>query len=121
MKKLGRITSTFLAALIGGISVIAGSRVLLNIDSPNYQVLEWLVIYNVLLGLASLFVAFKLWKMANYKLTAIILFSHFTVLILLSTIFKKVVAVDSIKAMSFRMAIWSVILLITYLRTRNEH
>ncbi len=117
MANLGKIISTFLAALIGGISVIAGSRVLLTIDTPSYQVLDWLVVYNILLGLASLFVAFKLWKGTNSIWPSAILISHLAILVLLVTLFKETVAIDSIKAMSFRTAIWSVILLITYLRT----
>lgn len=120
MTNLGKITSTFLAALIGGISVVAGSRVLLSLNTPNYQVLGWLVIYNVLLGLVSLFVAFKIWKQPNYKWPLLVLVSHLTILLLLVTLFKEAVAIDSIKAMSFRSAIWSVILLITYLPTLNE-
>ena len=121
MANLGRIISTFLAALIGGISVIAGTRVLLNIDTPGYQVLDWLVVYNILLGLVSLYVAFSLWKKPNYKLPARVLLIHFTVLVLLVTLYRDTAARDSIRAMSFRSAIWTVILLITYLRTRNEN
>jgi len=121
MANSGRITSTFLAALIGGLSVLAGGGVLLNITVPNYQFLEWLVVYNVLLGAASLFVAFKLWQVANYKLPAVILISHSIVLALLLTVFVREVAGESLKAMSFRILIWTTILLLTYFRTRNEN
>jgi len=121
MANLGRIVSAFLATLIGGLSVIAGSSVLLKITTPNYQVLEWLVIYNVVLGVASLFVAFKLWKQADYKMPAAILISHLLVLTILLTAFTDTVAADSLQAMTFRILIWSVILLITYVRNRNEN
>ncbi|MCF6352353.1 MAG: hypothetical protein L3J06_05020 [Cyclobacteriaceae bacterium] len=121
MANLGKITSTFLAALIGGLSVLAGGSVLLKITVPNYQFLEWLVVYNVVLGGASLFVAFKLWQAANYKLPTAIFISHITVFVLLLTVFFKEVASDSLRAMSFRMLVWSVILLIIYLRNKNEN
>ncbi len=121
MANLGKITSTFLAALIGGLSVLAGGSVLLNITTPSYQFLEWLVVYNVVLGAASLFVAFKLWHQANYKLPAVIFISHLLVLALLLTVFVTETAGDSLRAMTFRILIWSIVLLITYLRNRNEN
>ncbi len=121
MANLGKIISTFLAALIGGLSVLAGGSVLVNITAPNYQFLEWLVVYNVVLGLASLLVAFKLWQAANYKLPAAILISHIATLALLLTVFSKEVAGESLRAMSFRMLIWTIVLFITYLRNKNEN
>ncbi len=121
MANLGRIVSVFLAALIGGLSLLAGSSVLLKITAPNYQVLEWLVIYNVVLGVASLFVAFKLWHQVDYRKPSAILMSHLLVLAILLIGFTDTVAPDSLQAMTFRVLIWSVILLITYVRNRNEN
>ncbi len=121
MANLGRIVSAFLAALIGGLSVIAGSSILLKITAPNYQVLEWLVVYNVVLGIASLFIAYILWKQPEYKGPTAILMSHLLVLSILLTVFFDTVAPESLQAMTFRILIWSAVLSITYLRNRNEN
>ncbi|MDO9594721.1 MAG: hypothetical protein Q7J19_06980, partial [Lutibacter sp.] len=42
--------AVILAVLIGGMSVISGCLVLLNYKIPDYTVLNWLVIYNVIFG-----------------------------------------------------------------------
>jgi len=119
MANFGKIISTFLAALIGGLSVLAGGSVLLNITTPNYQFLEWLVVYNVVLGAASLFVAFKLWTSTNVELPVFVLTSHILTLALLLTVFADVVAVDSLRAMSFRIIIWGGIVSINYLKKQK--
>ena len=121
MKNLSKIVATILATLIGIMSVISGSRVLLSIDVPDYPVMPWLVSYNVLLGLLSLLAAYFIWSRHKYALTlnATIILSHSSVLLLLLTIFRGVAAVDSVKAMTFRMVVWTVILLLTYIKRKK--
>ncbi|MDO9137538.1 MAG: hypothetical protein Q7U21_06915, partial [Lutibacter sp.] len=50
--------AAILALLIGGMSVVSGSKVLLGIDIKDYTVLNWLVIYNVIFGAISILVAY---------------------------------------------------------------
>ncbi|RLD24743.1 MAG: hypothetical protein DRI71_01625 [Bacteroidetes bacterium] len=122
MKNISKIVATILAAFIGTMSVIAGIRVLLGIDVPDYHVMTWLVAYNVLLGVFSLAVAYLIWSRHKYALTsnAAVILSHSAVLLLLLTMFRGVAAVDSVKAMTFRIVVWTIILLFTYKSGKNE-
>lgn len=112
--KLMHKTAAILALLIGGISVIAGSKVLLGLDVKNYTVFNCLIIYNIILGIISMIVAFLIWKnlKSSKKMTITILASHTLVLTYLY-FFSEAVALESIKAMSFRVSIWIVIYLLT--------
>lgn len=53
------IIATIVASLIGILSVFSGSMVLLGLRSVDYRVLDWLVIYNVALGIISILVAYQ--------------------------------------------------------------
>lgn len=112
MKHLSKIAS-ILAFLIGIMSIIAGSKVLLEIDTKNYTVLNWLVIYNVFFGFLSIVAAYLIWskKMISKKTIIFILASHGLLLLYLYFINLNV-ASESIKAMLFRTGIWILILIL---------
>ena len=107
--------AAILALLIGIMSVISGSKVLLGIDIKDYTVLNWLVIYNVIYGAISILVAYFIWKNKSIakKIIVFILASHTFITIYLY-FFNESVALESIKAMSFRIGIWILIYLLTY-------
>lgn len=109
MKILKKIAA-ILALFIGVMSVFAGSKVLLGIDSKDYTVLTWLVSYNVILGIISIITAYFIWKgiSKGKNLTLFILIMHFMVFLYLK-FFSDNVAMDSIKAMIFRTSIWLLI------------
>jgi len=112
MKKI----ASALALLIGAMSVFAGSKVLLGIDTKDYNILSWLVYYNVIFGLLSIITAYLIWS-AKEKRKAFILFilsMHFIVFIYLQ-FFSDVAASESIKAMIFRTSIWVLIAVLTIL------
>lgn len=104
-----------IAFLIGLMSVVAGSRVLIGISTPDYHVLDWLVAYNVILGLLSIVVSFLIWKKYRRAFAASLLIaaSHITVFVLLITVFNEITAAESIKAMIFRIVVWSVIIMLS--------
>src|SRR5690606_10823992 len=110
------IIATILAILIGILSVISGSMVLLGLRSVDYRVLDWLVVYNVTLGIISILVAYQIGKQHNRSKLMImtILLLHFLVLVYLY-FFNDMVAVESIKAMAFRVGIWAAILILVLL------
>jgi len=110
LKKIAAI----LALLIGVLSVFAGSKVLFGIDSKDYNVLIWLVSYNVFFGFISIITAYFIWKglTKGKNLTLFILTMHFMVFIYLNFI-SKTVAMESIKAMIFRTGIWIIIALLS--------
>lgn len=107
--------AAILALLIGIMSVISGSMVLLNYNIPSYDVLNWLVIYNVILGGISIVAAILIWKKNKYtrKTILAILISHLLVFLYLYFLSQEV-ASESIKAMGFRVSVWTVIFLLTY-------
>jgi uncharacterized membrane protein YozB (DUF420 family) len=96
-------------------SVISGSMVLLNYNIPNYNVLNWLVIYNIILGGISIVAAILIWKnnKSARKIILVILISHLLVFLYLYFLSHEV-ALESIKAMGFRVSVWTVIFLLTY-------
>ncbi len=109
MKILKKIAA-ILALFIGVMSVFAGSKVLLGIDSKDHTVLTWLVSYNVILGVISIITAYFIWKEISKgkNLTLFILIMHFMIFLYLK-FFSDTVASDSIKAMIFRTGIWLLI------------
>lgn len=120
MKNLHKIASV-LALLIGAMSVFAGSKVLLGIDAKDYDVLTWLVQYNVIVGAISIITAYLLWKKSFFskKIVFPILSAH-VIIALYLIFFNESVASESIKAMTFRISIWVVISILTLLTFNSK-
>jgi hypothetical protein len=120
MKNLYKIAA-ILALFIGGISIVAGSKVLLGIDVKDYTVLSGLVIYNVIFGAISIAVAYLIWKNKPFAQKAIVfvLAAH-TFVALNLYFFSETVASESLKAMSFRISIWIVIYLLTFKKFKQR-
>ncbi len=113
MKILKKIAA-FLALFIGLMSVFSGSKVLLGIDTKDYTILTWLISYNVIFGIISIFTAYLIWR-DNEKSKSLILFilaMHFIVFVYLKY-FSETVASESIKAMIFRTSIWILIAILS--------
>ena len=109
MKILKKI-ATVLALFIGVMSVFAGSKVLLGIDTKDYTILTWLLVYNIIIGFVSILAFYMMWK-NNYKannLITFILTLHLLVLLYLNFISGSA-AHESKMAMVFRTVIWLVI------------
>ncbi|MBL4568388.1 MAG: hypothetical protein JKY69_01545 [Flavobacteriaceae bacterium] len=103
-------TAAILALLLGLMSVFAGSKVLLEIDAKDYNILVWLVTYNVIFGAISIVVANFIWK-NKAKAKSLILFvlaMHFAVFMYLKFV-SLTIAHESIKAMLFRTSAWILI------------
>ena len=108
--------ASIIALIIGLMSIFAGSKVLLGIDFKNYNVLVWLVSYNVIFGFISVAVSYLIWS-NNKKATMLTLFilsMHFVVFLYLKFI-STIAASESIKAMTFRTGIWIIIAILTIL------
>ena len=108
--------AAFIALFIGAMSIFAGTKVLLGIDTKSYPILIWLLVYNVFFGLISIVVAFLILKSNKFgKLaTYFVLGSHFVVFLYLKFI-SETVASESIKAMLFRTSIWIIIVVLSVL------
>lgn len=117
MKNNTNKLASVLAAIIGGMAIFAGGKVLLGID-PNYYVINWVPVYNYTVGLLTVFItAVMIWRNSKYAMPMVIgtLSAHLMVMVLLQTAFRDVVAPESIQAMTVRIIVWTVILVLSLL------
>lgn len=115
-------TAAVLAAIIGLMAVVAGAQVLLGRD-PGYYVIGWLPVYNFILGLVSLFGAGILLARRSrfaFVVSGLVFGAHAFVMVMLQTIYRDVVALDSIVAMSIRLIVWGVILGLVFAARRKD-
>jgi hypothetical protein len=111
-----------LAVIIGLMAVFAGGKVLVGI-LPDYNVINWLPIYNFSAGLISATgAAFLIWKKSRYGLAAAaaVLGAHISVMLVLLTAYAEVVAIDSLTAMTLRISVWTVILALLLIERRRN-
>ena len=96
-----------LAFVIGVMAIFAGGQVLLGI-LPDYYVIDWLPIYNFIVGVVSAsFSAIVIWKNSKLAMPTVVatLGLHTIVMLVLQAAYHNVVAPDSIKAMTVRLII----------------
>ena len=113
--------AAILAFIIGAMAVFAGGQALLGKD-PGYYVINWLLLYNYTVGILTVFLAAHLiWTNSRFALPAAIgIFSiHALVMIILLTGYRDVVATDSIVAMTIRIVVWLIILVLMFLQRRK--
>ena len=118
---LNKIASV-LAFLVGGLSIFAGALAMMGWE-PGYFVLNWLPVYNFILGVMTIFIpAIFIWKNSKYAIpTAIATFSiHAIVTLLLLTVFRGTVAANSIGAMIFRLVTWIIILTLMIVQSHRQ-
>ena len=100
------------AALFGLATVIAGASVLAGTD-PGYVVFRPLLIYNTTMGLAYVAAGVIAWRsLARGKYAAATIFVlNLFVLGAISYVYATggAVAIDSLRAMSFRTVVWLVL------------
>lgn len=122
MKYIPRKIASLLAFVIGGMAFFAGIQVLLGND-PGYYVINWLPVYNYTVGILTLFItAILIWVGHRLALpAAIATFSlHAAVMVILQTVYRDVVAPDSVRAMTIRLIVWAVILGLMVYQTRVQ-
>ena len=122
MKNIIRIIASIVAVLIGLLSIITGSRVLLGYFNPGYQTFVLLISYNIMMGFVSILAGYFIWKKHYHALivSGFIATGHICVLISLAVIFSDIVAEQSIKAMIFRSIVWVIILIITFTTAKKK-
>lgn len=119
--KTAKIIATLLAGALGLLAILAGSTVLFGLREVDYPVIRALVMYNVLAGVLSLLTAVGIWKRPGLAqgLASLILTFHAAVLGDLY-FFSDTAADKSIGAMVFRVAVWSLILVLLLLRPSGK-
>ncbi len=116
IRSYSKIIAAVLALFIGMMSILAGSMVLLGIDAKEYNILTWLVSYNVIFGAVSIYAAYLIWrKKEQSKLAVIFILISHSVILLYLLFFENNVALQSVKAMFFRIAIWLIIMVLSIL------
>lgn len=120
------VTRVRLAAIVGvlfsGLAVTAGTRVLTQVDGPDYVVLPWLVWYNVTAGVCGVAIGAGLWFRRRWAITtsSALAAAHGIVLIVLLA--RRTggwaVADDSLVAMTLRTIVWSAIAWVARRATR---
>ena len=110
--KLNKIAAV-LAFIIGAMAIFAGGQVVFFGKIMDYYVIDWLPVYNLIMGVLAAFVtSILIWKNCRPALPLAIatLAAHAVVTIILLTAYQDVVASDSIRAMGVRMVVWVIIL-----------
>lgn len=104
-----RLVVSSIAILFGMVTIFVGTQVFLGVD-PGYSVFKPLLMYNLVMGFVYIFAGISVWRnltrgriMASFifVLNAIILA---IVIYLYSS--SESIAVESVKAMTFRTLIW---------------
>lgn len=120
-KTLNKIASA-LAFIIGAMAMFAGGKVLLGI-LPDYYVIDWLPVYNFMMGVVSIFFSsVVIWKNNKFAMPAAIgtFGIHAIVMLILQAAYREVVAPDSIVAMTVRLVIWAVIIVLLIVQQRKS-
>lgn len=116
------------AAIVGGafgvVGIVAGTRVLSGLDVPDYHVLRWLVVYNVVTSTAAVVVAVALWRGRRWAAHAAMGLADAHALVLVALAALRVtgtgVANDSLAAMGLRTSVWALAAW-TASRSRRAH
>lgn len=122
MNSIYKKIAAVLAFTIGAMAIFAGGQVLLG-KVMDYYVIDWLPTYNLIAGLISAFItAILIWKSSKFALpVAIGTFAiHGTVMLVLQTAYRDLVAPDSIKAMTVRLVVWLIILTLMIVQTQKN-
>lgn len=110
-------TSAAIGLVLGGLSVVAGGRVLADIDRPDYVVLHWLVIYNVAAGFVGVVAGAGLWRSRGWAVDLARTLAGFHGAVLVVLIARWAigvpVAIDSLVAMLLRTLVWASIAAVT--------
>lgn len=116
MKKKNDIVqrvASVIAVAFGLLTIFVGGQTLLGYSDPGYTVFTPLLIFNALMGFIYAGSGYLIWRKLStgIKSAKIIFLINVAVLVLILIIYLtgELVAVDSIKAMSFRTGIWLII------------
>jgi hypothetical protein len=116
-----RKTAAVLSFIIGAMAIFAGGQVMLG-KIMDYYVIDWLPIYNFVVGIISVFAAIIIWKGSKIAMPVAIaiLASNVTVMLVLLTAYRDVVAPDSIMAMTVRIVAWIIILVLIIIQAHRD-
>ena len=123
MNTIYRKTAAVLAFIIGAMAIFAGGQVVLLGKVMDYYVIDWLPVYNLIVGLLSAFVtSILIWRNNKFAMPAVLatLAAHIAVMLILLIGYGDVVAPDSIRAMTVRIVAWIIILGLTLFQQKRD-
>lgn len=123
MDTIYRKIAAVLAFVIGAMTIFAGVQVVVFGKVMDYYVIGWLPVYNLILGLISVFfTAIVLWKGSKIAIPAAIatLASHSVVMMILQLFYQGIAAPDSVRTMTVRITFWVIILVLLWLQSKRE-
>lgn len=116
-------TASTLAFIVGALSILAGGMAMRGWQ-PGWFVLNWLPVYNFIMGVLTVFIpATLIWRNNRLALPAsIATFGiHSIVTLLLLSAFRGTPAAQSMFAMLFRLGVWLVILALLFFQSRKNN
>ena len=122
MSSIYRKIAAVIAFAIGAMSIFAGGQVILG-KVMDYYVIDWLPIYNFIVGLISVFItSILIWKGSKFAMPAAIatFVSHSAVMVVLQIAYQDVVAPESSKATTVRIVLWAIILTLMIIQSRKD-
>ncbi len=112
--RMVRLLAAAVAGVFGVVTIVAGGRVLLGSD-PGYVVFRPLLIFNTIMGVAYVAASVVMWRDVIRGRTAAgrIFLLNLVVLVGIVLLYRSggAVAVDSLRAMTFRTVVWLVLFL----------
>lgn len=111
-----------LAFIIGMMAVFAGGQVLLG-KVPDYNVINWLPLYNYTIGVLTVFITTLLiWTNNKLAMPAAIatFLVHAIIMFVLQIAYRDVVAIDSVVAMTIRLTTWFMILALMFFQVHKN-
>jgi hypothetical protein len=111
-----------LAFIIGMMAVFAGGQVLLG-KVPDYNVINWLPLYNYTIGVLTVFItALLIWTNNKLAIPAAIatFLVHAIIMFVLQIAYRDVVAIDSVVAMTIRLTTWFMILALMFFQVHKN-
>ncbi len=118
-----RKIAAVIAFIIGAMAIFAGGQVVLLGKVMDYYVIDWLPVYNLTVGLLTFFLtAVSIWRNAPYHQIAAVLTlaSHSVVMLVLLTAYRGIVASDSLQAMTLRITVWVVVVVLLLINKARE-
>lgn len=122
MKQTLSRVAAILAFIVGTMAIFAGGQVLSGRD-PGYYVIDWLPLYNFVMGVVAVVVVAPLiWRTSKWARPAAVatLAAHAAVMVILRTAYSDVVAPDSLRAMTIRTVAWLLILALMFAQARRS-
>ena len=120
--RIVRMLAAAVAVLFGVATLLAGGRVLLGAD-PGYEVFRPLLVFNTAMGAAYVAAGVTIWRSVSagrYAAGAIFLL-NLLVLAGIIIVYRSggEVAVESLRAMTFRTVVWLVLFLAAFAGRAN--